>query len=86
MKGKLVILVTGLLCSPLAQAMACSFCYGAKDGKETQHMAAAIWFLFTAVMTVLGGIGAFSYSIWKHSRMPLPPHEQLTEEDLAQYE
>ena len=86
MKGKLVYLVTILLCSPLGQAMACSFCYGAKDGKETQHMAVAIWFLFSAVMTVLGGIGAFSYSIWKHSRMPLEPHQQLAQEDLEKYE
>ena len=86
MKAKLVYLVTILLCSPLAQAMACSFCYGAKDGKETQHMAVAIWFLFSAVMTVLGGIGAFSYSIWKHSRMPLEPHQQLAQEDLDKYE
>ena len=86
MKAKLIYLTAILLCSPFAQAMACSFCYGAKDGKETQHMAVAIWFLFSAVMTVLGGIGAFSYSIWKHSRMPLEPHQQLTQEDLDQYE
>ncbi len=86
MKAKFFYLTAILLCSPLAQAMACSFCYGAKDGKETQHMAVAIWFLFSAVMTVLGGIGAFSYSIWKHSRMPLQPHQQLAQEDLDKYE
>jgi hypothetical protein len=62
------------------QANACSFCYGAKDGKSTEHMAVAIWFLFGAVMSVLGGIGAFSFSIWRHGRTPLPPHEQLIEE------
>ena len=86
MKGKLIYLIAILLCSPFGQAMACSFCYGAKDGKETQHMAVAIWFLFSAIMTVLGGIGAFSYSIWKHSKMPLAPHQQLAQEDLEQYE
>jgi hypothetical protein len=62
------------------QASACPFCYGAKDGKATQHMAVAIWFLFGAVMSVIGGIGAFSYSIWKHGRMPVPPHEKLIED------
>ena len=62
------------------QASACAFCYGAKDGKSTQHMAVAIWFLFGAVMSVLGGIGAFSFSIWRHSRMPTPHHEQLLED------
>jgi hypothetical protein len=62
------------------QASACPFCYGAKDGKSTQHMAVAIWFLFGAVMSVLGGIGAFSVKIWRHGRMPAPPHEQLIED------
>ena len=41
------------------QALACPFCYGAKDGKSTEYMAVAIWFLFGAVMSVIGGIGAF---------------------------
>jgi hypothetical protein len=67
------------------QASACPFCYGAKDGKSTQHMAVAIWFLFGAVMSVLGGIGAFSFHIWRHGRMPLEPHQTLAEEDLEKY-
>ena len=62
------------------QASACPFCYGAKDGKSTEHMAVAIWFLFGAVMSVLGGIGAVSFKIWRHGRMPTPPHEQLIED------
>jgi len=62
------------------EASACPFCYGAKDGKSTQHMAVAIWFLFGAVMSVLGGIGAFSFKIWRHSQMQAPPHEQLIED------
>ncbi|MBX6325199.1 MAG: hypothetical protein IRY93_10840 [Chthoniobacterales bacterium] len=68
------------------QAMACPFCYGAKDGKSTEHMAIAIWFLFGAVMSVIGGIGAFSLHLWRHARMPPEPHHQLAEEDLSQYE
>jgi hypothetical protein len=62
------------------QASACPFCYGAKDGKSTEHMAVAIWFLFGAVMSVLGGIGAFSFKIWRHGRMPTPAHERLIED------
>ena len=62
------------------------FRYGAKDGKATEHMAVAIWFLFGAVMSVLGGIGAFSFHIWRHARMPVEPHVELTEEDLQKYE
>jgi len=65
---------------------ACPFCYGAKDGKSTEHMAVAIWFLFGAVMSVMGGIGAFSFHLWRHGRMPVEPHQELTEEDLSKYE
>ena len=68
------------------RASACPFCYGAKDGKSTEHMAVAIWFLFGAVMSVMGGIGAFTFSIWRHGRMPLEPHQELTEDDLDKYE
>ena len=53
------------------QALACPFCYGAKDGKSTQHMAVAIWFLFGAVLSVMGGIGAFGFHLWRHGRMPV---------------
>ena len=68
------------------QALACPFCYGAKDGKSTQHMAVAIWFLFGAVMSVIGGIGAFGFHLWRHGRMPVEPQQELTEEDLSKYE
>ncbi len=68
------------------QVNACPFCYGAKDGKSTEHMAVAIWFLFGAVMSVVGGIDAFGFKIWKHGRMPLEPHQEINEEDLNKYE
>ena len=68
------------------EVLACPFCYGAKDGKSTEHMAIAIWFLFGAVMSVIGGIGAFSFHLWRHGRMPAEPHQELTEEDLSKYE
>jgi len=86
MKMKIFSLLGLAICSPLVQAMACSFCYGAKDGKETEHMAVAIWFLFAAVLSVLGGIGAFSLHIYRHSQMPLEPHQELAQEDLDKYE
>jgi hypothetical protein len=86
MKRKILFLLLLAMFSPLGQAMACAFCYGAKDGKESEHMAVAIWFLFAAVMSVLGGIGAFTLHIWRHGRMPLEPHQELTEEDLGKYE
>jgi hypothetical protein len=83
MKTKIVSIWLLFICSPLGQLLACPFCYGAKDGKSTEHMAVAIWFLFGAVMSVLGGIGAFSFHLWRHARMPLEPHQELTEEEVA---
>ncbi len=75
-----------LLCAQAGQAFACSVCYGAPNSKTTQSMTMAIWFLMAAVMSVLGGVGAFSFHLWRHSRMPLEPHQALTEEDLDQYD
>jgi putative Mn2+ efflux pump MntP len=86
MKAKILSILLLAIFSPLGQAMACSFCYGAKDGKSTEHLAVAIWFLFGAVMSVLGGIGAFSLHIWRLGRMPLEPHQELAEEELEKYE
>ena len=54
MRTKIFSVLLLAMFSPLGQAMACSFCDGAKDGKGAEHMAVAIWFLFGAVMSVLG--------------------------------
>ena len=86
MKTRILALWFLLVCSPTMQLLACPFCYGAKDGKSVEHMAVAIWFLFGAVMMVLGGIGAFSLHLWRHSRAPLEPHQELTQEDFEKYE
>ena len=86
MRAKFVSLFVLAIFSPLAEAVACSVCYGAKDSSSTEHMAVAIWFLFGAVMSVLGGVGAFGFHIWRHARMPPPPHQEFTEEELTKYD
>jgi hypothetical protein len=86
MKTKILSIVLLLILWATQQALACPFCYGAKEGKSTEHMAVAIWFLFGAVLSVMGGIGAFSFHLWRHGRMPTEPHQELTEEDLSNYE
>jgi len=30
-------------------------------------------------------VGAFTFHLWRHARMPIEPHEELAEEDLSQY-
>ena len=86
MRLKSFAVCTLLLCAQAGQALACAACYGAPNSKTTQSMAVAIWFLMAATMSVLGGVGAFGFHLWKHSRMPLEPHQELTEEDLNQYD
>jgi putative Mn2+ efflux pump MntP len=85
MRAKLLSILLLSILLPLSEAMACPFCYGAKDGKSTEHMAVAIWFLLGAIMAVMGGIGAFSLHLYRQGRTPLEPHQQLTEEDLDKY-
>jgi hypothetical protein len=87
LRSRAVVLCVGGSILLIAQEVsACPFCYGAKDGKSTEHMAVAIWFLFGAVMSVIGGIGAFSFKIWRHGQMPLEPHQQMNEEDLDKFD
>jgi len=86
MMAKIVPVLMLVVLIAAQQASACPFCYGAKDGKSTEHMAVAIWFLFGAVLSVMGGIGAFSFHLWRHGRMPTEPHQELAEEDLSKYE
>jgi putative Mn2+ efflux pump MntP len=86
MKARIVAAIILFLASQTGQALACSVCYGAKDGKTTEHMAVAIWVLMGVVMSVMGGVGAFGFHIWRHANTPLEPHQQLTDEDLKPYE
>ena len=86
MKAKLILPIVLFLGSPVGQALACSVCFGDKDAKSTEHLAVAIWVLMGAVMSVLGGVGAFSLHLWRHAHTPLQPHEELVEENLEEYE
>ena len=86
MRARLLIAVVLFLGSQTGQALACSVCYGARDGKTSEHMAVAVWVMMGVIMSVMGGVGAFSFHLWRHARHPMEPHEQLFEEDLSQYE
>jgi hypothetical protein len=86
MKTRLIVTLGLLLTTQAGQALACSVCFGAPNSKTTQSMAMAIWFLMAAVMSVLGGVGAFGFHLWRHARTPLDPHQELTQEDFNQYD
>lgn len=89
---KAILFSAVLFCASLTQSFACSTCFGnyrdigGAPPPNVQHLAIAIWALMFIVMSVLGGIGAFSFHLWRHARHPMEPHEQLVEEDLSQYE
>ncbi len=92
MKTRLFCLLALISLSP-AGAFACSACYGnygaggsGAPPASIQHMAVAIWFMMAAIMSVLGGVSAFGFHLWRHARMPLEPHQELTEENLEQYD
>jgi len=88
---KKIFLTIGLFLTSLSQVLACSTCFGDYRGvtggtpPNVQHMAIAIWVLMFIVMSVLGGVGAFSFHLWRQGRMPIEPYQELAEEDLSQY-
>jgi hypothetical protein len=86
MKARIIIAVCLAFGTPIGQALACSQCFSAPGSKSTEHMATAIWVLMGVVMSVMGGVGAFSFHLWRHANTPLEPHQQLTDEDLQPYE
>ncbi len=86
MRTKLLALGALVFCAQTGQALACSVCFGAPGSATAHNMGIAIWILMAAVMSVLGGVGAFSFHLWRHSRMPLEPHQELTQEDFNQYD
>jgi hypothetical protein len=86
MKAKLIAAFLLVLGSQIGQAIACSVCFGARDAKSTEHMAVAIWVMMGIIMSVMGGVGAFGFHIWRHANTPLEPHQELTDEDLEKYE
>ncbi len=86
MRTKLIVAVTLFFYSQIGKAMACSVCFGAPGGKSSEHMAAAIWVLMGVIMSVMGGVGAFGFHLWRHANTPLEPHQELTAEDLDKYD
>jgi Na+-driven multidrug efflux pump len=86
MKARILLAIALFLGTPIGQILACSQCFGAPDSKSTEHMAIAIWVMLGVIMSVMGGVGAFSFHLWKHAHTPLEPHQQLTDEDLKPYE
>ncbi len=82
-----LLFVTALLWAFQAgEVFACATCMGAKDSPATAHLAVAIWVMIAAIMSVLGGLGAFSFHLYRHATTPLEPHEQLISEDLDIYD
>jgi hypothetical protein len=81
-----ILLLCALLFSSQAQVFACAVCTGDPNSSTSKSMAMAIWFLMAAVMSVLGGVTLFGLHLWRCEKMPLEPHQELTQEDLKEYD
>ena len=86
MKTRIILALCLFLATPVGRALACSQCFGAPGSKSTEHMAVAVWVMMGVIMSVMGGVGAFGFHIWRHANTPLEPHQELTDEDLDKYE
>lgn len=86
MKKKLLALLAVILASPMSHAFACATCMAGYGSKTNANMAIAIWVMIGAIGTVLGGVSALGVHLWRHATIPLQPHEQLIDEDFAQYD
>jgi hypothetical protein len=79
--SKLVLIAFLPILFAAQEALACPFCYGAKDGKSAEHMAIAIWFLFGAVLSVIGGFirpcGGMEGCRWRRTRAYRGRPEQI---------
>jgi hypothetical protein len=86
MKSRILLITLLVWASSAAEVFACATCMADKNSPATAHMAIAIWVMIGAIMSVLGGIGAFSFQLWRHASAPLEPHEQLIAEDFDSYD
>lgn len=86
MRTKLFLLLAIFFGTQIGQAFACAVCMGGNNPRTGEHIAAAVWVMVGVIGTVFGGVGAFTFKIWRHSHAPLEPHQQLVAEDFAQYE
>ena len=85
MKAKLLVLLALFLARRPGRPWLARFAW-ARRIKTTEHMAVAIWVMMGAIMSVMGGVGAFGFHLWRHANTPLEPHQELTDEDLERYD
>ena len=73
------ICVTAML-SP-QPLLACAVCMGSADSPVAPAINAAIFLLMGFVGSMLAGVAAFGFYLFRRSKMPHPPHEQFLHPD-----
>lgn len=58
---------------------ACAVCMGASDSSVAPAMNAAIFLMLGFVALMLSSVGGFAFYLYRRSKMPLPPHEELSD-------
>jgi hypothetical protein len=58
---------------------ACAVCMGGADSPVAPAINAAIFLMLGVIGAVLSGVGGFVFYLYRRSRMPMPPHEELSQ-------
>lgn len=61
-----------------ATASACAVCMGNPNTKTAGAMNGAIFLMLGFIALMLGGLGAFIYTLVKRGNAPVPPHAEIS--------
>lgn len=78
-KSLIFAATAGFLMTVPHQASACAVCTGGADSAVAPAMNAAILLMLGFIGSMLAGVGGFAFYLHRRSKMPAPPHEQLSE-------
>ena len=73
------LLVAVLALAP-SFAQACNVCMGDSNSNIAGAANGAIFLMLGAIGSMLAGLGAFGFYLYKRANSPIPPHLQLVEE------
>ena len=59
-------------------ATACSACMGDPNSNIAKGANGAIFLLLGLLVCIFGMLGAFAFHLYRHSRLPTPPHAELS--------
>jgi hypothetical protein len=80
MKNLLRILVLLSVAAPQL-ANACSVCMGDPNSNVAKGANGMVFFMLGVLGCIFALLGTFAYQIYRHSKLPTPPHAELGDAD-----